>query len=172
MLRANDRLVLVELHPDDARALIREFAGDRQVMIHVRDAYTALKALLPPMERRGLVLIDPPFEANDEFRRIAGGVETALRQWQTGIFGIWYPIKAPEIAGRFLGELASFGRPCLAAELYRFPPDDPERLNGCGLALLNPPWKLDEAVAEVLPVLATRLGAVGGSTVRWLAKES
>ena len=99
------------------------------------------------------------------------GVEAGLKRWQTGIFGIWYPIKSPAPVGRFLAELSSFGRPCLAAELYRYPPDDPERLNGCGFALLNPPWRLDEALTELLPILAARLGADGGSTMRWLVKE-
>ncbi len=170
LLRPQDRLALVELHPTDAAALKREFAGDRQVGVHVQDAYTALKALLPPKERRGLVLIDPPFEAKDEFRRIVTGLTEACKRWPTGIFGVWYPIKAPDPVDRFLGEMAGLGRPCLAAHLFRFPADGPERLNGCGLAIINPPWKLDEALAGLLPVLAERLAATGGTELRWLAR--
>lgn len=167
-LRPQDRLALVELHPEEALALRREFAGDPQVGVHAGDAYTALKALLPPKERRGLVLIDPPFEVTDEFQRITRGLRQALQRWPTGIYGIWYPIKAPETAERFLGEIATLGRPCFTSELFRTPPDDPSRLNGSGLLLINPPWKLDEALAELLPVLAGRLGASGPCGVRWL----
>jgi len=172
LLRPDDRLALVELHPEDARALKYEFAGDPQVGVHANDAYTALKALLPPKERRGLVLIDPPFEVTDEFQRIAKGLQQALRRWPTGIYGLWYPIKAPEPIERFLGEITALGRPCFTAELYRHAPNDPARLNGCGLLLLNPPWKLDEALADLLPVLADRLGATGPSGVRWLLKDA
>ncbi|PKU26171.1 23S rRNA (adenine(2030)-N(6))-methyltransferase RlmJ [Telmatospirillum siberiense] len=171
LLRPGDRLALVELHPEDARALKREFAGDGQVGVHAGDAYTALKALLPPKERRGLVLIDPPFEVTDEFQRIARGLGQALRRWPTGIYGIWYPIKAPEPVERFLGEIATFGRPCFTVELFRTPPDDPSRLNGSGLLLINPPWKLDESLDGLLPVLADRLDASGPSGVRWLVAD-
>ncbi len=170
LLRPQDRLALVELHPEDARTLKREFAGDRQVGVHLQDAYTALKALLPPKERRGLVLIDPPFEAKDEFHRIVKGAEEACRRWPTGIYGIWYPIKAQDPVERFLSEVANLGHPCLVAHLFRFPAETAERLNGSGLAILNPPWKLDEALAELLPGLAERLGATGGTEVRWLVR--
>jgi 23S rRNA (adenine2030-N6)-methyltransferase len=171
LLRPQDRMAAVELHPEDAQALKREFAGDSQVGVHLQDAYIALKALLPPKERRGVVLIDPPFEVKDEFRRLAKGLAEALRRWPIGMFGVWYPIKERALVERFLTEVANFGRPCLTAELYRFPPDDPERLNGCGLMVLNPPWKFDEAVAGPLPVLHDRMGAVGGTQVRWLTEE-
>ncbi len=172
LLRPHDRLALVELHPDDAQALKRAFAHDPQVGVHANDAYAALKALLPPKERRGLVLIDPPFEAKDEFQRIARGLAQALRRWPTGIYGIWYPIKAPESVAPFLGEIAALGFPCLTAELFRTPPDDPLRLNGSGFLLVNPPWKLDEALAGLLPVLADRLGATGTCGVRWLRQAA
>ncbi len=168
LLRPQDRLALVELHPEDARTLKREFRHDTQVGVHVQDAYLALKALLPPKERRGLVLIDPPFEVKDEFRRVAKGLAEALRRWPTGIYGVWYPIKEPEAVERFLGEAAGLGRPCFTAELFRHPPDDPARLNGTGLLLLNPPWQLDEGLAALLPVLHDRLGGSGGSRLRWL----
>jgi 23S rRNA (adenine2030-N6)-methyltransferase len=172
LLRPGDRLALVELHPEDVRLLRRSFAGDPQVGVHAGDAYTALKALLPPKERRGLVLIDPPFEAKDEFRSIAKGLTQALRRWPNGIYAIWYPIKDPEPVERFLGEIANLGHSCFTAELFRHPPDDPLRLNGSGLLLINPPWKLDESLADLMPILADRLGAAGTCGVRWLKKEA
>lgn len=171
-LRPGDRLALVELHPEDAVSLRRLFGHDRQVGVHEGDAYQALKALLPPKERRGLVLIDPPFEVKDEFQRIARGLTQALKRWERGIYGIWYPIKDPLPVERFLGEVAAFGLPCLTAEFYRQPPDNPERLNGCGLLVVNPPWKLDEDLALLLPDLSHRLGATGPAGVRWLVPEN
>ncbi|HVI51992.1 MAG TPA: 23S rRNA (adenine(2030)-N(6))-methyltransferase RlmJ [Candidatus Sulfotelmatobacter sp.] len=168
MLRAQDRLAVVELHPEDARMLRREFRNDPQVGVHEQDAYLSLKALLPPKERRGLVLIDPPFEVKDEFRRIAKGLAEALRRWPTGIYGVWYPIKDREPVERFLGELAALGRPCFTAELFRLPPDDPARLSGTGMAVINPPWQLDETLAALLPVLHDRLGGAGGTDLRWI----
>ncbi len=168
MIRPQDRLALVELHPEDAETLKREFRGDRQVGVHAQDAYVALKALLPPKEKRGLVLIDPPFEIKDEFRQIAKGLGEALRRWPTGIYGVWYPIKETETVDRFLAEAAALGRPCFAAELFRYPPDDPTRLNGTGMLVINPPWQLDQALADLLPVLAQRLQAQGECGLRWL----
>lgn len=172
LLRPQDRLAAVELHPEDAAALRAEFAHDRQVGVHHQDAYTALKALLPPKERRGLVLIDPPFEVKDEFRLIARGLEEALRRWPTGIYGVWYPIKERQAVTRFLGELANLGRPCFAAELYRVPDDGTERLNGTGMAVLNPPWKLDEEVAALLSILRDALKAQGETRVTWVVPAS
>jgi 23S rRNA (adenine2030-N6)-methyltransferase len=167
-LRPIDRMAVVELHAEDAVTLRREFAGDAQVGVHVADAYVALKALLPPKERRGLVLIDPPFEVEDEFRLVAKGLDEALKRWATGIYAIWYPIKLRDPVERFLGEIAACGRPCLTAELCRHPPGTNDRLNGCGIAVLNPPWQLDETLGDMLPVLAARLEAAGGAEVRWL----
>jgi len=172
MLRPQDRLAVVELHPEDGRLLRREFRNDPQVGVHEQDAYISLKALLPPKERRGLVLIDPPFEVKDEFRRIAKGMAEALRRWPNGIYGIWYPIKDREPVERFLGELAALGKPCFTAELFRYVPDDPTRLNGTGMVLINPPWQLDEALGALLPVLHDRLDGVGGTDLRWINQPS
>jgi 23S rRNA (adenine2030-N6)-methyltransferase len=169
LLRPGDRLALVELHPEDVKILKAEFRGDVQVGVHAGDAYVALKALLPPKERRGLVLVDPPFEVADEFQQIVRGLTEAMRRWPTGIYGVWYPIKNPAPVERFLAEMTAFGRPCLTAEFYRYPPDRPDRLNGCGLLLVNPPWRIDQDLEALLPVLSERLGASGPAAVRWLA---
>ena len=100
-LRPGDRFVACELHPQDALALKREFAGDRAVEVRQADGYHALKALLPPVERRGLVLIDPPFEAADEFDKLARALKQALRRFATGCYAIWYPIKDEEAVAAF-----------------------------------------------------------------------
>ncbi len=166
LLRPQDRLVAIEKHPDDGRALRRLFAGDRQVAVHRGDGYAAVKALLPPKERRGLVLIDPPYEEADEFPRILRALADGLARWAAGIFAVWYPIKDPELPRRFLEEVGALGRPALAAELLIRPASDPARLNGCGMAIVNPPWRSDAALAELFPALGRALGARGGFDVR------
>ncbi len=165
MLRPQDRLVAVELHPEEGRALKRLFAGDRQVAVHLGDGYAALRAHLPPKERRGLVLIDPPFEEPDELRRLSRALPEALHRFRGGVFAIWYPIKAPGPAEQFRAEIAGLGRPALAAELYRHPPVDAQRLNGTGLIVINPPWTFDRMLERLLPALGRRLDAHGEARV-------
>lgn len=158
LMRRQDRLVLLELHPEDAAALAELFARDRQVTVQPADGYVGLKALLPPKERRGLVLIDPPFEVTDEFARIVRGLRQALKRWPTGIYAIWYPIKTRPPVAAFHAALAGLGAgPAVAAELLVHP-ERADRLNGCGILVLHPPWTLDERLRQVLPDIAKRLG--------------
>ncbi|MBM3539607.1 MAG: 23S rRNA (adenine(2030)-N(6))-methyltransferase RlmJ [Alphaproteobacteria bacterium] len=173
LLRRQDRLTLLELHPEDAAALTELFARDRQVTVRQADGYIGLKALLPPPERRGLVLIDPPFERRDEFERLARGLRQAYRRWATGQYLLWYPIKdrAPVDAFHAALKAASIPR-ILLVEFLRHPADDAERLNGCGLVLVNPPWKTEEALRALLPALAKILADDKGTTrVEWLVPE-
>ena len=155
-LRLGDRFVACELHPGEALALKREFAGDRAVEVRQADGYHALKALLPPVERRGLILIDPPFEAVDEFDRLARAVKQALRRFAIGCYAIWYPIKDEEAVAGFVAGLT--GLKAITLEL-RVPPSAEGKLSACGLAVINPPWKFDEAMAEALPWVGAALGA-------------
>ena len=161
-LRAGDRFVACELHPSTALALKREFAGDRAVEVRQADGYQALKALLPPRERRGLVLIDPPFEAADEFERLARAVQQALRRFATGCYAVWYPIK-DAAAGGFVSTLAP--TKLLTLELQLGEPAEPGKLAACGLAVINPPWTFEETMREVLPWIAQRLGRGVSATV-------
>ncbi|MBB2204553.1 23S rRNA (adenine(2030)-N(6))-methyltransferase RlmJ [Gluconacetobacter takamatsuzukensis] len=155
MLRPQDRLVCCELHPEDSRMLRRLFAGNSQVSIHARDGYAALGALLPPREaRRGLVLIDPPFEQPDEFARLVEGLATAHRRFAAGILAGWYPIKHRAPVRAFLDSLRDSGiRDIVALELTLRPPLDPARLNGCGLVVINPPFGFAEAALPALRAL-------------------
>jgi 23S rRNA (adenine2030-N6)-methyltransferase len=173
LLRRQDRLVAVELHPEDHARLVTEFAADRQVSIRHEDAYQTLRALLPPPERRGLVLIDPPFELKDEMERLVRGMTEALRRWPTGGYLIWYPIK--DVIGvahlqERLGAMA--GRNALACDLFVREPADASKLNGSGLVLINPPWQFDEALRAVMPDLVARLAQGPGAraSVGWLAQ--
>jgi len=154
-LRAGDRFVACELHPQEALALKREFAGDQAVDVRDEDGYHALKALLPPVERRGLVLIDPPFEATDEFDRLTRALRQGLRRFATGCYAIWYPIKDPAAVEEFIEAFA--GLKALRIEL-RVPPSADGKLSACGLLIINPPWKFEEAMGEALPWVASHLG--------------
>lgn len=173
LARPIDRLALCELHPEDADTLRRRFRADARVGVHHMDGYTALKAMLPPPERRGLVLIDPPFEVRDEFSQMRRGLENALKRWPTGLYALWYPVKAREPVARFHADLAMLGLPkALVAEVMVHGDDAPDRLNGAGLVLVNPPWKLDEALASLLPWLARVLApGTGCARLDWLVPE-
>ena len=173
LLRKSDRLWCAELHPDDAHVLAREFAGDAQVEARRMDGYEAIRAWLPPAPRRGVALIDPPFEQRDEFRHLLKGLKDGHRRFATGIFILWYPIKTRAPVDGFRHALAESGiRKILAAELLIRPLDNLERLNGCGLIVVNPPWRLDRELAELAAGLAGIFGGGRGySSVGWLAGE-
>jgi 23S rRNA (adenine2030-N6)-methyltransferase len=174
LMRPQDRLMLLELHSEDARTLAGLFAGDARASVHNADGYMGLKAFLPPKQRRGLVLVDPPFERKDEFARLARGLRHAHRRWATGQYLLWYPIKARPPVAAFHDELKASGIVrILIAELLLHPATDPERLNGCGLVLVNPPWRMDSALSSVLPKLADIFGAArgAGARVEWLVSE-
>ena len=173
-MRAQDRLVACELQPDEARALGHLFERDGRVQVLARDGYGAVKALLPPKERRGVVLIDPPYEAqDDEFPRILESLRDGLERWPTGIFAVWYPIKRRRSVLPFLRKAAALPvKSSLVAEVMVRPDDSPLRLNGSGMLVLNPPWKLDLALAQALPELAKLMGEDGASSrLEWLKRE-
>ncbi len=174
-MREQDRLVACELQPDEARALSALFKSDPRVGVQVRDGYTAIKAMLPPKEKRGLVLIDPPYEAQEaEFTTILTALKEALARWPTGIYALWYPIKQGRTLLPFLRKVANL--PCksvLSAELLVRPDDSPLRLNGSGMLIVNPPYQLDSELAPALPVLARLLGdRHPSSRLEWIKQEA
>ena len=158
-MRPQDRLACCELHPQDHAALKRRFARDGLVSVHRRDAWEALGALLPPEQRRALVLIDPPYEAPDEFDRLVAGLRVGYARMPTAVFAAWYPIKhrAPP-RELYLALRASGLRDVVAAELWLREPLDAARLNGCGLVVVNPPFGFEAAAGEILAALLLRLG--------------
>ena len=174
LLRENDRLIVNELHSEDHELLKATFSGDPRVAVHCGDAYHALKAFVPPEERRGMVLVDPPFEVPDEFDRMVKGLKGAHRRWATGIYALWYPVKRRHEVARFHRQLQDSGIPkILVAEISMYPEDAADRFNGCGLAVVNPPWQLDQRLKALLPKLAAVLAAPesGRSRVEWLVTE-
>ena len=171
-LRADDRLVLSETQTDEADALRGEFRNDRRAHVHARDGYAALNALLPPAERRGLVLIDPPFEAQEgEFAAIEAALSKAHARWPNGVYAVWYPIKSHRTIAPFHRHLSEgpFAR-VLVAELMVQPDDSPLRLNGCGMLIANPPWRIDETLSALLHALRGALAQSPRASrqLRWL----
>ena len=159
LLRPGDRLMLCELHPEDHATLKARFKGDAQVAVHKRDAYESLTALTPFPERRGLVLLDPPFEQEGEFDRLAQGIATLRHRFRAGIVAAWYPVKHRAPVRAFHLALRDAGVPdCLAAELVLREPTDPTRLNGCGLLVTNAPFGFEAEARAILDALLARLG--------------
>jgi 23S rRNA (adenine2030-N6)-methyltransferase len=164
MLRPGDRLVAVERHPEDHAALAALFRRARGVTVRDGDGYAALSALLPPPERRGLILIDPPFEDRAEAAAMAAALRRAHRRFPTGIYLLWYPIVDPGAAAVLHQLVEATGIPrVLVVELTTRPTTTVAGLAGCGLIVVNPPWRLDEALADTLPWLAARLESTPGA---------
>jgi 23S rRNA (adenine2030-N6)-methyltransferase len=156
--RPQDRLVLAELHPLDSRELAARFAHDRRVTVAQEDGWIAVRSRLPPPERRGLVLIDPPFEEAGEFDRIARAFADARRRFATGIVAAWYPMKDIASVRALHARLVSDGHPDLVAiDQWIRPPGGDGPLAGAGLVVANPPWQLAEACEAALPALTDRL---------------
>ncbi|MGH8190959.1 MAG: 23S rRNA (adenine(2030)-N(6))-methyltransferase RlmJ [Rhodanobacteraceae bacterium] len=171
-LRADDRLVLCETQDEEVSALRALFRNDRRAHVHQRDGYAALNALLPPAEKRGLVLIDPPYEAQEgEFANIEGALAKAHARWPTGVYAVWYPIKSHRTIAPFHRHLSQGPfENVLAAELLVLPDDSPLRLNGCGIVIANPPWQLDTMLSALLPALRDVLAQSpqASQRLRWL----
>ena len=151
--RPQDRIALYEQHPEEAQSLGSRF-NERGISVEQADGYRAAAALLPPPERRGLMLIDPPFEAADEWKQIAGAVQNAFERLESAVIAVWYPI-ADRANRRGFTDFWEGGAlpPTLAAELI-VAPGDPG-LQGCGLLVFNPPWRFDQKAKTLGDALAT-----------------
>jgi 23S rRNA (adenine2030-N6)-methyltransferase len=175
LLRPNDSAQLCELHAEEAARLRHLLHRDPRMHVHQRDGYEALKALLPPKEKRGLVLVDPPYEAQEaEYRTIEQALKAALQRWPTGIYAVWYPIKLRSQVQPFLRGLRRIGaRRVLRVELLVHPDDSPLRLNGSGMAILNAPWNLDDVLREPLRTLGELLTQDKPAQTRldWILQE-
>jgi 23S rRNA (adenine2030-N6)-methyltransferase len=172
--RADDRLVLAETHAREAQSLRAMLGRQKLVSVLESDGYAAVKAQLPPRENRGLVLIDPPYESDLEFDRILAAVETGHERWPTGTFCIWYPLTERAAPLRFRRNLERSGiRKVLDCTLSVMPADTPVAMHGSGLVVVNPPWLLDERLAELLPDLHRLLApdGAGGTSVEWWVGE-
>ena len=173
LLRAQDRLIACELHPEDFEALRLHAPADKRFQIHCRNGYEAMGAFLPPPEKRGLVLIDPPYEQPDEFETLVQRVSETYRRWSTGMYMIWYPVKDRPAIWKFQEALIAAGlSKILCAEFIYEESPRTDRLTGSGLILINPPWKLDEELNTLFPTLHTALQTpYAGTSVRWLTPQ-
>lgn len=163
-LREDDRLIVCELHPEDGAVLKQRYRRDRRVYVHHRDGYEAVGAMLPPAERRGLVFVDPPFEGKDESDRIAKALKSGFRKWATGIYAIWYPIKDTTLGDRVSNAIRDAGfKNAIRAEFCPFRRDG-VTLAGSGMAICNPPWKLEERLQRLCAELAV---LIGGDFATW-----
>ena len=160
LLRPGDRAVLCELHPEDHATLRRNFGREPAMAVHLRDGYEAIGAFLPPPERRGLILIDPPYEAADEFSRLEAALRLAQARFAGGVLLAWYPIKhrAPVRAFHDAVRASGLLRDVVAAEFFLREPIDAARLNGCGLLVVNPPFRFEAEIPPMLQALLQRLG--------------
>lgn len=164
LLRPQDRLTAIELHPVDAATLRKRFEGDFQTRIIELDGWLALGAHLPPKEKRGLVLVDPPFEKEGEFDRLADGLKKAHQRWPGGIYALWYPIKDARAHARFRERLVDTAIPKIMDVTFFIRAHvDGGPLDGCGMVVVNPPYPLEAELAALLPVLRDRMADGAGA---------
>lgn len=152
LARTQDRLDLWEKHPAERAALGDDFEGERRVSIHEADGYGAMRASLPPPERRALVLVDPPFEAQDEWRNISGALLDGLGRMPGGTFVIWYPMTGRARSDGFVELLQSRAISSVSAELSVTPAAS--RMTGCGLVIINPPWQFEQEARSIVTYLS------------------
>lgn len=172
-LREQDRMVLTELHPSDFPLLLQEFRGDRQVRIYKEDAFARLKASLPPKERRGVVLIDPPYELKHEYMDVVKAIQESYKRWATGTYAIWYPVVYRENIDKMIQGLENLGiRKILQIELGVEPDTDERGMTASGMIVINPPWKLESQMQAILPWLQEAIAPTHGFyKVDWIVPE-
>lgn len=175
MLRDDDRLILTELHPAEYPALAELFENDRRIKVHKQDAYQGLKSFLPPTQRRGLVLIDPPYERKDEYDRVVEGLKLASRRWGHGVYAIWYPVMSISLQKQFLDSLKQTGIRKMLHAGFMIEPFSRigKKFVGCGVVLVNAPWQLDTELDQCLSWLGKKLaiGTAARYTIDWLVPE-
>ncbi|HDZ3703303.1 23S rRNA (adenine(2030)-N(6))-methyltransferase RlmJ [Vibrio cholerae] len=172
-LREQDRMVLTELHPSDYPLLEQEFHRDRQVSIYKEDGFARLKASLPPQERRGLVLIDPPYELAKEYRDVVRAIAQSYKRWATGIYAIWYPVvNRCDIDDMLEGLQGLEIRKILQIELGVAPDTNERGMTASGMIVINPPWTLESQIQTILPFLKQAIApATGHYKVEWVVPE-
>lgn len=174
LARDQDRLALCEKHPDEHAALDAALGGRKRVGVHDLDGYTAVRSMLPPAEKRALVLIDPPYEDKAEFGRVAQALVQGLKRFPSGTYAVWYPLTERARVDDFLAETAALHeQPMFAAEIAVVGLASERRMKGCGLLVINPPWQVDRIISPLLPALAKLLAQEPGGDhrLKWLVEE-
>ncbi|WP_074380815.1 23S rRNA (adenine(2030)-N(6))-methyltransferase RlmJ [Bartonella doshiae] len=174
LLRKQDRLTAIELHSEDYHVLAKKFSGDYQTKVLHLDGWLALNSHLPPKEKRGFILVDPPFEKPSEFSRLIEGLSKAHRRFPGGTYALWYPVKYEKEVENFLHALHQTGIPkILQLEMRIRKSTIPPKMSGSGMILINPPYLLEEEMKKLSPFLISRLGQDKNAQIthRWLQKE-
>jgi 23S rRNA (adenine2030-N6)-methyltransferase len=175
LARSVDRLALYEKHLDDFLSLYADLSREPKTSVHESDGYGALRAMLPPPERRALVLIDPPYEAADESEQIVRALGEGLQRMPSGVFAVWYPLTTRARADEFLGRVRMLRPPpTIAGELTIAGEYSPIKMRGCGLLVINPPWQFEKEATPILEFLARTLAQEPGAEARieWIVPES
>lgn len=164
IVRPQDRLMLAELHPVDAETLAGRYADQRSTKVERRDGWEAIRAWLPPEERRGVILIDPPFEIAGEYDRLLRALDQGLQRFATGTFLLWHAAKDPLAVAEYEAALSALPAKILRASLCVRNDGITRGLSASGMVIVNPPWTLEQDLAELLPWLAESLAQGGGAS--------
>lgn len=173
-LRSQDRALLTELHPSDYPLLRQEFARNRIVTTKRDNGFQQLKATLPPKERRGLVLIDPPYELKEDYELVVRAIIEGYKRFATGCYAIWYPVVLRQHVKKMVRGLEETGiRKILQIELAVRPDSDQRGMTASGMIVINPPWQLEKQMKEILPYLTKVLvpEGTGSWNVSWITPE-
>ena len=174
LLRPQDRALLTELHPSDYPILRNNFSDYKNVTVKCDNGFQQVKATLPPKERRGLVLIDPPYELKEDYDLVVKTIEEGYKRFATGTYAIWYPVVLRQQTKRIFKGLEATGiRKILKIELAVRPDSDQRGMTASGMVVINPPWTLETQMKEILPYLTKTLvpEGTGSWTVEWITPE-
>ncbi|UCQ11483.1 23S rRNA (adenine(2030)-N(6))-methyltransferase RlmJ [Edwardsiella tarda] len=174
LLREQDRLHLSELHPSDFPLLRAEFQKDERARVVRENGYQQLKSQLPPASRRGLILIDPPYELKSDYQDVVKGIQEGYKRFATGTYALWYPVVLRQNIKRLVHTLEESGiRRILQIELAVRPDSDQRGMTASGMIVINPPWKLEGQMRSVLPWLHQVLvpEGTGHTSVNWIVPE-
>ncbi len=174
LLRPQDSLQMTELHPSDFPLLRSEFQKDDRARVERANGYQQLKAKLPPVSRRGLILIDPPYEIKTDYQAVVEGIQDGYKRFATGVYALWYPVVLRQQIKRMIRDLEATGiRNILQIELGVRPDSDQRGMTASGMIVINPPWKLYKQMENVLPWLEKALvpSGTGHTTLEWIVPE-
>ncbi|UAY77711.1 23S rRNA (adenine(2030)-N(6))-methyltransferase RlmJ [Pasteurella canis] len=174
MLRPQDRALLTELHPSDFPLLRNNFKEFKNVTSKRENGFQQLKATLPPKERRGLILIDPPYELKEDYDLVVQAVEDGYKRFATGTYAIWYPVVLRQQIKRMLRHFENTGiRKILQIELAVHPDSEQRGMTASGMIVINPPWTLEQQMKKILPYLTQTLvpEGTGNWSVKWVVPE-
>ncbi|MCO6552198.1 MAG: 23S rRNA (adenine(2030)-N(6))-methyltransferase RlmJ [Gilliamella sp.] len=174
LLREQDKLNLTELHPTDYPLLKQEFSKDKRTKVLREDGFSQLKSKLPPLSRRGIILIDPSYEIKDDYQKIPAALFEAYKRFATGVYLIWYPVVSRTQTQKMIDNIINLGIKRISQFELAIKPDNNQKgMTASGMIVINPPWKLHEQMRTILPWLKTTLDVeqTGNFIIRELVTE-